>query len=344
MTAESISSTKKKWAFALAAIILSGAASVAALTAVDVYLHQKYSDMVGLNIWGYRGPSIGRKQANEWRLAMLGGSTTFGFGVHWTQSVPAYLEARLRAAGGRPITVVNLGYNNEGAHSYKFTLEDYRYLDYDAVLLYSGYNDLNANTMVFRRDSVIFRTTGYLPLLPLIASEKAMAIRYGGRLEDAYRERKTTFTPNLAQRASASALEAALHVSEALDRQFSSGVSDAQLRIEDEGASLGRECGETFAHYCGEMYLTIRASLDRGLPVIVATQPRINENHTAQESVSRPFLDRKFGTNPKVLFVDLSNLIDLSDRSLCWDGMHLTARGNQMVAEALAPHVLPLLK
>ena len=41
-----------------------------------------------------------------------------------------------------PIDRRNLGYNNEGADSLRFTLEDYLWLDYDAAILYEGYNDV----------------------------------------------------------------------------------------------------------------------------------------------------------------------------------------------------------
>ena len=42
---------------------------------------------------------------------MLGGSTVFGYGVGWKESIPAQLESRLQARLGRPVTVVNLGFN-----------------------------------------------------------------------------------------------------------------------------------------------------------------------------------------------------------------------------------------
>lgn len=76
---------------------------------------------------------------------MLGGSTVFGYGVSWNESIPALLEARLREKpGGRPVSVVNLGYNNEGAYAFVPNLEDFSYLDYDVIVLYEGYNDCRA--------------------------------------------------------------------------------------------------------------------------------------------------------------------------------------------------------
>ena len=126
------------------AVTLTLVVSVAGLFALDIYEHHKLSTSAGLNVWGYRGPTVGRKQAGELRVLALGGSTTFGYGVHWQEAVPAYLEGLLKqqnAIPGHPVTVVNLGYNGEGAHSYKYTLQDYEYLNGDAVIFYTGYND-----------------------------------------------------------------------------------------------------------------------------------------------------------------------------------------------------------
>src|SRR5262249_57891142 len=94
----------------------------AALTATDVYLHGKYAKSAGFNVWGYRGPIVGRKQAHEYRVAFLGGSSAFGYGVNWDDAIPAILEHRLQAPRQRPLTVVNLRYNHEGAYSMPFTL------------------------------------------------------------------------------------------------------------------------------------------------------------------------------------------------------------------------------
>lgn len=99
------------------------------------------------------------------------------------RSFPAYLERMLnRTSGnGRSYSVVNLAWSNEGAHSFIFTLRDYAYLNYDAVIFYTGYNDLNKweNRNVFRRRSPIFRLTGYLPLLPGMMLDKAKILRQG---------------------------------------------------------------------------------------------------------------------------------------------------------------------
>lgn len=165
--------TRRRLAFIGTAIVVATVIPVAALLAIDVYLHRKYERTGGFNVWGYRGPTVGRKQPGEYRVVFLGGSTAFGYGVDWNQSIPFVLEGLLngRRTGNERFSVVNLAYNNESAYSFKFTLADYRSFGYDLVCLYEGYNDLmgdpvGPNTSVFRRDSPIFRLTGYLPIFP----------------------------------------------------------------------------------------------------------------------------------------------------------------------------------
>jgi hypothetical protein len=335
-------------------VVLAILVTVGVVLAGDIYLHWKYTDLVGLNVWGYRGPAVGRKQPNEWRLAVLGGSTAFGYGVHWRESIPAYLQDRLNtfaAAPSRRVSVVNLAYNGEGAHSFTFTQRDYDYLDYDAVLLYSGYNDLGPNTLVFRHDSAIFRLTGYLPLFPTIFREKAMSIRHGGRLEDAYRGRPTTFKPNVTQRATASALETAVGITKSLERQLAamstaeeSAAATGRFTVYDHASVDGASCGSRWAHYCGEVYAAIKLALDNGKHVLMATQPYISPDHEEQEQRLREFLNVRFGGTASLRFANLGREVDLKDSTLAYDGMHLTPRGNQQIAAALEPHVRALMR
>lgn len=346
--------TKTRYAiFALAAMGLAVLATVGILLVGDVYLHRRYMDVVALNVWGYRGPAVGGKQPGEWRLAFLGESTAFGYGVHWRDAVPALLQEQLNAdaGAGRRATVLNLAYNNEGAHSYRFTLDDYDYLDYDAVLIYSGYNDLAGNVHIFRHASLIFRLTGYLPIFPMIFQEKAMAIRWNGRLEDAYQGRRTTFVPNITERATATALETAARITKSLDEQFAH-TPDAQhdvdrgerfLRVMDEGTTEGTACGIRFEHYCGEMYLAIKQALDADRQVLVVGQPYLTPLHREQQALVLGFLERRFAGHAGLHFASMADVVDLQDPALAYDGMHLTPAGNRRIAAALLPHARQLM-
>jgi hypothetical protein len=216
--------TRRRVLFAVAAVVIATTAVLAALAGVDVYLHGRYEKSAGFNVWGYRGRTVGKKTADEYRVVVLGGSAAYGYGVSAEDAMPAVLQRLLRARTRSPLfTVVNLGYNNEGAYSFRTTLEDYQWLDYDLVMLYEGYNDMSPirpNLQVFRHESPMFRLTGYMPIFPIIFREKA-AVMLSGDPGAAYRQdKKTVFHASLATRAGAGVLDATAEVAEALEAQL----------------------------------------------------------------------------------------------------------------------------
>lgn len=335
---------RRKIVFALLAMTLAFVFVLGGLLAADLYVHRKFGEMGGVNIWGYRGQAVGRKQTGERRVVVLGESTAFGFGVPPGDAVPAALERLLNESQGRTakVSVVNLAYNGEGAHSYRYTLEDYAYLKYDVAVFYTGYPDLpflrnfaTSNQDVYRRQSTMFRLTGYFPMLPLVMREKAMAIRYGGRLEDAYLGRPTVFRPSVAERSKASALEAAAKVSETIER-YMTKMSRAEVRsgpIELPDAAA-RQCG-VYTGYCAELFLDVKYALDHGKRVVVVTQPYMPATHREQQLVMAEYLRRRFPDRAALRFVDLGAAVDLLDPALTLDGMHLTAAGNRVIARGM---------
>jgi hypothetical protein len=332
-------------AAAASAMAFCGAA--AALLALDVYLHKKYERRAGFNVWGYRGPVVAKKRPDEYRVAVIGGSAAFGYGVDWAESVPALLErklASLPAGRFRRFTVVNLGYNNEGAFSFKFTLQDYLSLDYDLACLYEGYNDimgdpLAPNTSVFRHESPIFRLTGYLPISTIILREKAAALT--GDINAIYTFKgKTVFHPTLAARSTAEALRLAASVEESVERQLATVKPDAPRKITDVAAT---GCRSPWQEYCRSVLVAVEFALQHGSQVLVATQPYAlgisGQRHREQQHEMHAMLERRFGGEPRVGYVDLGPTVDLADISLSYDRMHLTAAGNEIVAGALVQPV-----
>src|SRR5262245_13343954 len=86
-------SLRKRLAFAAAAAMLAFAGAFAVALGADFYVHHKFERLSAVNIWGYRGPTVGWKTSGEHRLVVIGGSTAFGYGVHWDEAFPAQLEA-----------------------------------------------------------------------------------------------------------------------------------------------------------------------------------------------------------------------------------------------------------
>src|SRR5262245_18524162 len=169
--------------FGLVTATLTIVVTIGVLLAGDLWAHRRAERTAGVNRRGYRGAIVGAKRDGEWRLAMLGGSTVFGYGVFANESLPAQLEAALRGRG-LAASVVNLGFNSEGAYAFAPTIRDYAALAPDVVILYEGYNDLlpeDPNRFLGRHGSLVFRTTGYFPILPVVLRDKADAVaRRGG--------------------------------------------------------------------------------------------------------------------------------------------------------------------
>jgi len=334
---------RRRLLFAIAAIMLGASLTSVAVLAADLYVHHLARNSAGVNRWGYRGPVVPAKVPGEVRIVMVGGSTVFGYGGAWQEAPPARLEAELRSAHpDTTIHVVNLGYNNDGAFAAAPTLEDYRYLDYDVVVLYEGYNDrlgdFSPNTQVYRRQSVIFRLTGYSPILPMAFKEKARQLRGGDADSGA-----PVFRPNLAARTSASAMEAANAVGEMLGRQLEQ-LSEAPPSTR----AYGTECAPPWSHYCAVMVQATRYARSVGARVLIVTQPIYpNEKNIREEGDQQAKLaaaiQAAFPGDRDVRFLDLSKGIDLSDPQVSFDTMHLTPQGNGRLAQLMLPAVEALV-
>lgn len=317
--------------FGAVAIALAVTIAGAGLLAADVYLHHKYESVSAFNVWGYRGPAVPVKPAGETRIVVLGGSAAFGYGVTWNQAFPYLLEERLNAAAGaNRYRVVNLAFNNESAASFVPTLEDYRYLEYEAAILYEGYNDLLERplTTSFRRQSTVFTATGYLPILPMILREKYYDWRYSGDIARGY---SRADTPQVAFRP---------HGGESIASSLASRVGTLT-----PGAAAGPTgCGQRWSQYCRTVLDAV--SVARGLNslVLVASQPSVSDLHVEQQAAMRQALLRQFNGDKGVSYLDLGRAIDLRDQSLAFDGLHLTVTGNRMIADAFMQPVLALLE
>ena len=345
-------SRRRRVVFTLGAILVPFLTVGGALLAVDIHLHTKYQTSAGFNVWGYRGPAAGRKQPGEYRVVVLGGSAAYGYGVGWNQAIPALLEQRLAAVapGGRTFRVINLAYNNEGAYSFAFTLRDYAYLNYDLVCLYEGYNDLMGdprapNVSIFRHESPVFRLTGYLPIFPIVFKEKAAAMLSGGDAGALYRsQEKTVFRPDVATQAAAGVLRTTAEIGQSLERQHGRATPEPLHRIVGVDST---GCKYPWGQYCQSIADGVRTALAADKQVLFISQPYeigefLHARHMEQQHEAAAMLKRAFGGNPRVGYVNLGGVIDLSNPALSFDRMHLTASGNQQLTEQLVRPVVEM--
>ncbi len=333
---------RKRLLFAAITFVLTALLMIGAVTAADVYAHWRTQDVAGVNVWGYRGAPQSRKPANGLRVVMLGGSTVFGWGLPAHESIPAFLEQRLAAAGS-PMSVVNLGAPRQGAYGFLYDLQDFADLDYDIVCLYEGYNDLGGtvphlsqvlavserNYHLWRRTSPVFRAFRYYPILPVVLIEKADILT-------APPAGAVAFTPGLAARATASAMRATAAVSAQLSRQLG-GLSDVPPVpvVEDD-------CTATWRHYCGSVRAAVDWARARGKRVLVVTQPYISDSHVDQQANLAAMIEKYFGSDTGVRYLNLGRSIDLRDSRIAYDGLHLVAAGNDTIAAQLVEPVRTL--
>lgn len=345
-------SRKRRAIFALAAVTIAFALSFLVLLSIDIFLHGRFEKSAGFNIWGYRGPAVPKKKQGEYRVVVLGGSSAYGYGVTWDRAMPAALERKLDevTVPRKRFTVINLGYNNEGAYSFAPTLQDYLWLRYDLACLYEGYNDVmgdprSPNLSVFRHESPVFRLTGYLPIFPMIFKEKAAAILHGGDIGAAYHDSKTVFRPGLAARATAGALNAAAGIGASFERQLGRVSVEAHHEITDV-ASTG--CKYPWQEYCRSMLVAIEFALQHNTQVLIVTQPYdsrttyVNLRHREQQREMAAMLSRRFAGDPRVRYLNFGERVDLTNPALSFDRMHLTADGNERLAGGLVQPVLEM--
>ena len=135
------------------------------------------------------------------------------------------------------------------------------------------------------------------------------------------------------------AADAALRVSQALERQL------GRLVTGDVGGAAHGKGGQldTWAYYLQSVRQAIAVALAQGQRVIVVTEPFISDTHVEQQEALAGMIRTEFGSDSRVRYRNAGLTIDLNDRAMCWDGMHLTPAGNRFIAEWLAPDVEEIL-
>jgi hypothetical protein len=170
-------------------------------------------------------------------------------------------------------------------------------------------------------------------------------MQYGGDSGAFYRDQtKTVFRPGLATRTSAEILKAAAEVGQSLERQLGRVNHEAPRRIVDDA---GPGCKYPWKEYCRAMFDGVSYALASGQHVIVVTQPYeagavLRARHMDQQAEMSAMLTRRFGGDARLLYVNLGNLIDVSDPALSFDRLHLTAPGNVILAESLVAPVMAM--
>jgi hypothetical protein len=198
-------------------------------------------------------------------------------------------------------------------------------------LLYGGQTDLGPqNLSVFRHRSPVFLWTGYLPLLPALTMDKISV--WTNQLTK--EEKPVVFSPPAGNDS-----ETGEQTSKSLQKQLGALTDKTEARPSADGT-----CPEQWQFYCQQIYEVTDLALKRGKRVLVVTEPYISDEHVEQQRALEAMLKQRFQGQAHLGYLNLGRTVDLQDRSLCSDGMHLTEEGNRRIAEALIQPVLEILQ
>ena len=166
--------------FALEAVGLGAIATLA----LDVRAHYHVEHLGGVNVWGYRGPVLNRKQPNEIRVAMAGGDFAFGWGVAAVETLPYFVRrlVTLDVDHGQtvvPVTAVNIAARALDAGDYASWIDRFAYLRPDVVCVLPDPERRPPREGRFLPDrgSWFFEAFGYSPILPLVVQEKGALLQ-----------------------------------------------------------------------------------------------------------------------------------------------------------------------
>src|SRR4029079_6511093 len=71
--------------------------------AADQIAHSHVEKLGGVNIWGYRGPVLHQKKANEGRIVVTGGDLAFGWGVAASEAMAPSVRELVSRRVDRPV-------------------------------------------------------------------------------------------------------------------------------------------------------------------------------------------------------------------------------------------------
>src|SRR5438105_3447071 len=296
-------SRSRNWLLATALAIGTLVLLLGGPFAVDQYLHAKHDAYETPTSHGYRGAVLGSKAPGELRVAIVGESAAYGYGLITEYSLGPKLERKLEASlNPRPVSVVNLAANGDSSPCYAPTLSHYDWLQPDVVVIDAGYND-NPSTLgrpvstCYRQRNRIFALTGYWPVSDLYAREKLYTIIYGSA-ERGY--------------------QAAGQIAPILDEpSFVPQAADAEE--------------QAISDFCANLESLIQGQLALGRRVVYMTQPYINGFHRRQQVAVRDTLAHLV-SNPHFAYVDLGDALDLANPDMSFDHMHPTGDGNDVLS------------
>ena len=127
------------------------------------------------------------------------------------------------------------------------------------------------------------------------------------------------------------ALEQMSHLSGGVENTLNRIWVDNQENIPD---SLDQ--WSWFLHY---MKKAIDYALTENKRVIVVLQPYFSDEHRKQQCELKKMLVANYSGNSNLGYLDLGEFLSLKDSQVCFDGLHLTSSGYELVANRIADYL-----
>lgn len=296
---------------AIEAVAIAGLLTLA----LDMRAHNRVERLGGVNIWGYRGPVMRRKAANEIRIAAAGGDLAFGWGVAPGETLIfnvrqlLALTLDLRGSRLRTFTAVDLGATGLTPAEYAGWVQRFAYLQPDVVCLVPDTRHHRTGNVSIQPDrgSPIFRSFGYAPILPLVVEEKGVVM--DSRM-----------------------VRAAGSIAAVLDRIGA---------VTADSSAGGRE---SVAAYVDVIKQAVQTALANGSAVVLVGPPVVTADDAADRGALAQMVTAAFGNEPRVRFVDLGERAEMTDPAMWLGGVALSAAGHAAAASYLVPDVLQLVR
>jgi len=284
---------------------------------------------VTINDDGFRGLDIVEHKApNTIRIVTLGASSTFGYFNRDNETYPVYLENILNEQGPGKLQfeVINLGIPHlRTAQIYQLFINEAIRLDPDIVTFYEGNNDAESMPMVGSRPvsmfSLALKNAGeYLITLGLIDS-----------ILDSHRKIQYS-TADIIKRAAAS-------------DEFINNIANIYQECRNRGITfiVGNQQKNSQLLERGQLK---GLTYDEEVQKVQAMVSRLGNLGTREYVfLAHAFLMENLQTWAKangIPFVDIIRRLD-NDRDVLVSWVHLSPKGNRMVAEAFAEEILKYL-
>ncbi len=269
-----------------------------------------------VNALGLRGPEITReKPTGVTRIAILGGSSVFGYFVNDGEEAAQVLETNLnsKSSGVEVLNAGVPGYNLFQTHD-RFR-ERISPLEPDIVILYLGWNDL---PYICSKTPVQFRTRSLAPAYERLLGRSTLYGLVTRRLLGA----PVTFAPSDARNAAPT--DVGLN-------QFRENLAALAESVHAEGAKLV---------VCSQC-LAAKPDASQGLRQLLSSDPEVVEHLVSLGLLLQETLAR-FSQEQDAVFIDAYNEL-AADETTLKDYVHLTVVGEQRLAELWERHLNELI-